>query len=102
MRGDDRFRVESAHGDDLVDLGDHDPSRSGHVGVEVACRLVVYEVAERVSRTRANERDVGLERVLEEVGDAVDVVDLAAPGQLRADAGADVERPDARPAGPDG
>ncbi len=68
---------------DLSHLGDCHACGRRHQRVEVARRAPVPEVAELVAARRVDERDVGVDRLLEHVWDAVDDVLLLALGEQR-------------------
>src|SRR5579875_559476 len=72
----DALRIELADLDQVVDLGDHDPRRGRHRHVEVAARAVVDEVAQPVAARGLDQRVVGVQRPLEQVGHAVDLARL--------------------------
>jgi hypothetical protein len=95
----DGLRVELAvH--DLVHLGDGELGALGEGRHEVAADAAELQVAEAVGAGGADQRDVHLEAVFEDVVDAVDGADLLALRDRRTDAGARVEGPDAGAAGP--
>src|SRR5690606_31194550 len=94
-RSDDRLGVERAQPDDLVDLGDRGRRRRGHDRPEVAGSLAEDQIAPAVGLERADEREIRTDRILEQVGLALDLADLLALGELRADGGGRVEGADA-------
>ena len=98
---DDVVGVDLARLDQMLDLGDREPARRRHHRIEVARRLPVDEVAFRVALPGVDERDVGDEAGLHDIGLAVEVADLLALGDDRADAGAGEEGGDAGAAGAD-
>ena len=80
------------------DLRDDGGRGGGHDRPEVAGGLAVDEVAHPVGPVGADQRDVALDRVLEDVGAAVDHPGLLALGQRRADAGGQKNAPIPAPA----
>ncbi len=111
--GVDVVRIELAHLDELLDLGDGDLGRRGHHRVEVHRRVPVDEVAEAVASPRLDDREVAADGRLEHVGAPVELARLllrrvlgdrpvrrvahgqAAVAHGRAGAGRRVERRDA-------
>ena len=91
----DAVRLERAGVDQLLDLGDGVARRGGHHRIEVARRLAIHEVAGAIALPRLDEREVGMERRLEDVGAAVDDAALLAFGDQRAGAGRREEPADA-------
>ena len=95
----DRVGVDRAGLDDLLDLDDRDLAGHRHRRVEVARRAAEHEVAGLVGALRLDQRDLGQQGALHDVGVAVELARLLALGDQRADAGAGEERGDAGAAG---
>ena len=96
----DDLGVQLAGLDDLAHLGDRDGRGRGHHRPEVPGGLAVDEVAHPVRAVGADQRDVAVDRVLEDVGATVDLAGLLALGQRRADPGRAEERADPGAGGP--
>ena len=100
-RRDDGFGIELAERHDLVHLRDRAFRRRRHDRAEVARGLAVDEVAPAVAALGLDQREVGVDRVLEHVAAAVDRARLLALGERRAVAGRREERADAGAGGAD-
>ena len=79
----------------MLDLGDGELARGRHHRIEVARGLPVDEVAFRVALPGVDEREVGDEAALHQIGLVVEVAGLLAFRDDRADAGAGEEGGDA-------
>src|SRR5262245_22483537 len=64
---DDVVRIDVARLDQPLDLGDSHLRGGRHDGIEIACSLAVDEIAEAVALPRLHEREIGLQRLLEDV-----------------------------------
>src|SRR5262249_17889008 len=99
----DAIRIELADLDQLFDFSDGDLAGGGDHWVEVARGLAIDEVAPAIALPRFDDREVAVDRVLEDALPAVarDLKDtsLAAVGAHGAGAGGREERWDARAAG---
>src|SRR5512133_577175 len=94
-------RVEVPRLHQVLHLGDGDLRGGGHHGLEVPGGLPVDEVAPGVALPGADQREVGVERELEQVLAAGEGARLLPLRHLRADAGGGVEAADAGAAGAD-
>ena len=95
----DRVGIDRAGLDDLLDLDDRDLAGHRHRRIEVARGAAKDEVAGLVGALRLDQRDLGQQGALHDVGVAVELARLLALGDQRADAGAGEERGDAGAAG---
>src|SRR5262249_29420705 len=84
---------------DLGDLGDRRVGRGRERRTEVARAAAEGEVARGVGLMRAQQREVGADRLLEEVAPAAELAHLLALGDRRTDAGRCVEGGDSGPSG---
>src|SRR5687767_625101 len=74
----DAVGIELTGLDELFDLGNGMTRGGGHHRIEVARGLPVDEIAEAIASPRFHEREVGVQRRLEDVGPAVDDAALLA------------------------
>ena len=88
-------RLDRAGVDQLLDFGDRVSRRGRHHRIEVARGLSIHEVAGAIALPRLDEREVGVQRRLEDVGAAVDDAALLAFRDQRAGAGRREETADA-------
>ena len=100
-RRDDVFRVEAAQRDHFAHLRDRALGRAGHDRPEIARGLAIDEVAPAVALLGLDQREVGVDRILEHVVAAVDDARFLAFGQQRAVAGGREKGADARTGGAD-
>ena len=87
--------------DQLFDLGDRDPARGRHHGIEVPRRLAIHEIAPAIALPRLDQREVRRHAALQHVGSAVELARLLAFGDDRAETGRRVECRNSRAAGAD-
>src|SRR5262245_33702580 len=99
--GVDLVGVDLAHLDQLLALDDGGLRRHGHQGREVAGGLPEHAVAPPVRFPGADDGEVGVERLLEDVLLPVDGPGLLALGDLRPHAGGGEEAADAAAGGAD-
>src|SRR4051812_20412028 len=92
---DNRFRIETAEVDGLAHLRDRALRRGRHDRTEVPRRLAIDEVPPAVAAVGLDQRDVGVDRMLEHVLPAIDLPRLLAFGEQRAVTGRAEERADA-------
>src|SRR6266540_275197 len=97
----DQVRVELAREGDVRRLDDRHLRGGAHHRPEVPGRLAEDEVSPGVRLPCVDEREVGPERQLEEIGAAVDDAGLLSLRHLRADAGRGVEAAQPRAPRPD-
>src|SRR6266545_2396979 len=97
----DQVRVELAREGDVRRLDDRHLRGGAHHRPEVPGRLAEDEVSPGVRLPGVDEREVGPERQLEEIGAAVDDAGLLSLRHLRADAGRGVEAAQPRAPRPD-
>src|SRR5208283_2989963 len=100
-RRDDMLGIEIAEVDDLAHLGDRAARGGGHDGPEIARRLAIDQVTPAIAAQRLDEREVGADRVLEDIIATVDASRLLAFRERRAMAGRRVKGADAGARGAD-
>src|SRR5690606_15085451 len=91
--------LDAARVDQVLHFGERGLRRRRHDRVEVARRAPVDEIAGAVTLPGLDEREVRTERALHQVLAAVELADLLALGDERADAGRREEGGNARTAG---
>src|SRR5690349_2895512 len=62
------IRLERSRGDQLLHLRDRVPRGGGHHRIEVARGLSKHEIAHAIALPGLDEREIGMERRLEDVG----------------------------------
>ena len=97
----DVVRVDLAGFDEMLDLGDRDPPGGRHHRVEIARGLAIDEVAFAVALPGVDDRQIGDDAALHDIGLAVEFAQLLALGDQRADAGLGEKRRNAGAAGAD-
>ena len=81
---DDVIRIDGAGLDQVLHFGDGDARGGRHHGIEVARRSPIDQITHAVAFPRLDEGEVGAQRVLEDVGLAVNRPRLLALGDERA------------------
>jgi hypothetical protein len=89
---DDVLRIDVAALDEFLRLHDRRLCRHAHQRTEVACRLVVQQVAERVADLALDQCKVRLEPRLHDISAAIELAGLLALGQYGVDRRRRIER----------
>src|ERR1700730_1852960 len=97
----DRFGIDVSRRDDVLDLRDRHLAGSGHHRIEVARRLPIDKIAFRVALICVDDRDIGDESALHDIGRAVEVAQLLPIGNDSSNSSPGEKRRDARAACPD-
>src|SRR5438128_9910284 len=92
----DAVRIEHAHRNDLLDLGDADLAAGHGRKIEVAAGLAEDEVAALVRLPALHHTEIGTDAALEDVVLAVECLHFLALGDLSADPRLGVEAGDSR------
>ena len=85
--GDDVVGVDLPGLDEMFDLRDRDLARGGHHRIEVSRRLPVDEIAFRIGLPRMDDGNIGHKTALHDEGLAVELAQVLALGDDRANAG---------------
>src|SRR3546814_2135504 len=70
----DLVGIEAAGGNDLLDLGDRNPARGRHIGVEVARCLAEDQIALGIGFPRLDDRKIGSQPGLAHIERAVELL----------------------------
>src|SRR5690606_37039245 len=95
----DHVGIERADGYYLLHLGNADAPAGGGVRIEITRGLAIDEVSGRIALPGFDNRQVGDDPALENIGLAVEFLVVLALGDHRADAGLGVEARDTGAAG---
>src|SRR6185312_5055341 len=93
----DDLGIECAERYDLFHLHDRHVRRHRHHWIEIPRRFAIDEIAPPIRLQRLDQREIALERLLKDIGLAVENPRLLALRQLGAGAGLGIEAGDARP-----
>ena len=92
------LRIEIAERHHAHHLGDGELARRRHDRAEIARRGMIDEIAPAIGAMGADEGDISVDRLFQQIGLAVDHPRFLAFGQRRAHPGADIEPADPGPA----
>jgi hypothetical protein len=97
----DRVGIDISRRDDMLDLRDRHLAGGGHYRIEITRRLAIDKIAFRVALIGVDDRDIGDESALHDIGRPVKVAQLLAIGNDSSNARLGKERRDASAARPD-